>query len=171
MNDIDFYKILMDSIQEQMIRQTLLLILFLFLAVIFCFQYYKIKKALKSAEKDQLLRLKKEQVLARNIIVLAVIGFSLATVCGVPRIINSYKDLREQQFVVIQTEYSRNAHTKRTLFSDGYAVIQINGKNEAFQLPYGWNSNEFPNGNYYAIVCYAKHSKTLLAVKVIEKIQ
>ncbi len=78
-----------------------------------------------------------------------------------------YKDIQNEQYEEVYTEYSRTYQdSKKSFVSNGTVHIRIDGKLVSMELPTGWTKEDFPEGEFTGTVRYAKDSKVILSFEV-----
>ena len=98
-----------------------------------------------------------------------ILGILFVIIFTIWMIYPIYKDITNQQFEEVYTQYSRTELSSRgNLFSNGSAFIEINGEKIALELPYGWSNEDFPLGEYFCVVRYGKESKILLEIEILD---
>lgn len=157
---------------KTMWNQSVLLLVLLAIGVctlIFYIVYYSITRSnsafsflmfLPTSRKRKTKKTLKQQIAELSIGLIVVLG--LTVWLSYPM----YKDIKYQQIEEVHTRYIREEiSSEGNFFSNGTAYIEINGEQVLVELPYGWDADSFPLGEYSCIAWYAKDSKVLLAIE------
>ena len=166
---------LLKILKQTMWNQCALLLVLLAIGVctlVFYLVYYQVTRSNKalsmfsffpaSRQRDTKKTLKQQ---------ITELGIALVVVLGVAIWFSypMYRDINHQQIEEVKTQYLRTEKlSEGNLFSNGTAIIVIDGEQISVELPYGWRSEDFPIGEYSCVAWYAKESKVLLAIDILE---
>ena len=104
-------------------------------------------------------RLSLKQQIMRDVVVIVILSAFL--ICSA---IPNYRDIKNEQYVEIRANYTRNERTSDgNLFTNGHVYIDVNGEILTLELPRGWTGEEFPLGTFYGTVWYSMETKVILA--------
>lgn len=118
--------------------------------IIWNFLLKKRKISIKKTAKQQMIQ---------DIVCIAILSTIL-----VYSVFPTYRDITNQQYVKIETEYSRNErHSDGNLFSYGHVYIKTGDKTITLNLPRNWTAAEFPEGTHYGTIWYSEESMVILA--------
>ena len=111
-------------------------------------------------------KLSLKQQIVSKIICLVLIPVLLIALFLVP----AYNDLSNQQFIQVCCEYSRKEATfNGNLFSNGRVLIKTEGEEFSLDLPFGYNTVEFPVGTYYGMIWYSRDTRIILSFEIIAR--
>ncbi len=174
--ETDYYNILQEAVNDRLEREIGLAFMMLVVAIVSAVFFYKNKKRTTNYKKQKsgkttknAKNMPKESSPWSKFFAISILGLVVTIPSVVSFTVAAHNDLKNSQFIFVQAEYQRkNDPSSKTFSYDHHATLTTAEGRISVDLPPSWTPEEFPEGKFKVLACYAKDTKLLLEIEIID---